>query len=105
MLKKPLPAVNPDRVYKSGAEIMDRGPMAERPLSDNHLPMASAPRPPRSARSASGGDPLLGEVRWRLFRREDLPARLRRLQRLEEVAEASPPRHNGIAPETRPEAR
>jgi hypothetical protein len=26
------------------------------------------------------------EVRWRLFRREDLPARLRRLQRLEDAA-------------------
>jgi hypothetical protein len=92
-------------VYKSGAEIMDRGPMAEWLSGGNHPPMAGAPRPPRSARSASGGDPLLGEVRWRLFRHEDMPARLRRLQRLEEVAEASPPRHNGTAPETRPEAR
>jgi hypothetical protein len=26
------------------------------------------------------------EVRWRLFRREDMPARLRRLERLEETA-------------------
>jgi hypothetical protein len=96
-------------VYKTGAEIMDRGPMSERPSGRHHLPMASAPRPPRSARSASGGDPLLGEVRWRLFRQEDLPARLRRLQRLEEVAEASPLRRNGSAPEnqrkTEPEAR
>jgi hypothetical protein len=28
------------------------------------------------------------EVRWRLFRREDLPARLRRLERLEQAAAA-----------------
>jgi hypothetical protein len=28
------------------------------------------------------------EVQWRLFRREDLPARLRRLERLEKVAES-----------------
>lgn len=105
MVEKPLPAGNPDRVYKSRPEIMDRGPMAHRPPSGNHLPMASAPRPPRSARSASGGDPLLGEVRWRLFRQEDLPARLRRLQRLEEVAEASQPRHHRTAPETGPEGR
>jgi hypothetical protein len=26
------------------------------------------------------------EVRWRLFRREDLPARLRRIERLDEIA-------------------
>jgi hypothetical protein len=26
------------------------------------------------------------EVRWRLFRREDMPARLRRLERMEETA-------------------
>jgi hypothetical protein len=31
-------------------------------------------------------DPLLQEVRWRLFRREDLPARLRRLERMEDAA-------------------
>jgi hypothetical protein len=31
-------------------------------------------------------DPLMQEVRWRLFRREDMPARLRRLQRLEDTA-------------------
>jgi hypothetical protein len=30
------------------------------------------------------------EVRWRLFRREDLPARLRRLQRLEDAALSEP---------------
>ena len=104
MIEKPLPAGNADRVYKSAAEIMDRGPVAQRPPGRQHLTMAGAPRPPRSARSASGGDPLLGEVRWRLFRQEDLPARLRRLQRLEEVAE-SERRRNGTAPETRPDGR
>jgi hypothetical protein len=31
-------------------------------------------------------DPLMQEIRWRLFRREDMPARLRRLERLEETA-------------------
>ena len=46
---------------------------------------------------ARPNDPLLQEVRWRLFRREDLPARLRRLERLEDTAfgpepQASPPR-------------
>jgi hypothetical protein len=34
------------------------------------------------------------EVRWRLFRHEDMPARLRRLQRLEDAAFPEP------APET-----
>ena len=70
-----------------------------------HLRMATPSRPPRSARSASGGDPLLQEVRWRLFRREDLPARLRRLQRLEEVAVQSAPRLNGSPPGKGPEGR
>jgi hypothetical protein len=40
-------------------------------------------RPPGRGRP---DDPLLREVRWRLFRREDLPARLRRLERLERAA-------------------
>src|SRR5688500_1468240 len=39
-------------------------------------------RPPARGRA---GDPLMQEVRWRLFRREDLPARLRRLQRMEDA--------------------
>jgi hypothetical protein len=30
------------------------------------------------------------EVRWRLFSREELPARLRRLERLERVADEAP---------------
>ena len=40
-------------------------------------------RPPARGRA---GDPLMQEVRWRLFRREELPARLRRLQRMEDAA-------------------
>lgn len=47
-------------------------------------------------RSASA-DPLVREVRWQLFRRDELPARLRRLQRLEDAAE-SERRRNGAAP-------
>jgi hypothetical protein len=39
---------------------------------------------------------MMQEVRWRLFRREDMPARLRRLQRMEDTA-FQPPR-----PEERP---
>jgi hypothetical protein len=35
---------------------------------------------------ARPNDALMQEVRWRLFRREDMPARLRRLQRLEDTA-------------------
>ena len=40
----------------------------------------------RPSGRARPNDPLLQEVRWRLFRREDLPARLRRLERLEDAA-------------------
>ena len=41
-------------------------------------------------------DPLLREVRWRLFRRDELPARLRRLQRLEDAALRE---RNGASPD------
>ncbi len=91
-------------MYKSPAQIMDRGPMPRRPAAATLHPMAGAPRPPRSARSPAGGDPLLGEVRWRLFRQEDLPARLRRLQRLEEVAE-SELRGDGAPAKPEPQGR
>jgi hypothetical protein len=50
--------------------------------------------PERNGRPPGRGrpdDPLLREVRWRLFRREDLPARLRRLERLERAAFGDPP--------------
>jgi hypothetical protein len=53
-------------------------------------------RPP--SRSAAS-DPLLREVRWRLFSREELPARLRRLERLEDVAFTSPPHVDGAGAE------
>jgi hypothetical protein len=45
--------------------------MADRHRRDNGRPRAN--------------DPLMQEVRWRLFRREDIPARLRRLERMEET--------------------
>ena len=49
--------------------------MADRRSEDGRPP--GRPRP---------NDPLMQEVRWRLFRREDIPARLRRLERLEDAA-------------------
>lgn len=54
----------------------------------------SRPRP--SGRTAAA-DPLVREVRWQLFRRDELPARMRRLQRLEEAAHAEA-RRNGASP-------
>ena len=53
-------------------------------------------RPPGRSRP---NDPLTQEVR-RLFRREDMPARLRRLERLEETAFSQPLEGN---PERPPE--
>jgi hypothetical protein len=55
-------------------------------------------RGPPPAGRARRDDPLMQEVRWRLFRREDLPARLRRLQRLEDAAfgpDGAEPRREG----------
>jgi hypothetical protein len=40
----------------------------------------------RPVTRSSADDPLVREVQWRLFRRDELPARLRRLQRLEDTA-------------------
>ena len=54
--------------------------------------MAEPNRPGRSRPN----DPMMQEVRWRLFRREDMPARLRRLQRLEDAAFSE--RRNGDRP-------
>jgi hypothetical protein len=53
----------------------------------------------KPATRSRADDPLLREVRWRLFSREELPARLRRLERLEEVAFKSRPDANGAAAE------
>jgi hypothetical protein len=50
--------------------------MSDRHRADNGRPRAN--------------DPLMREVRWRLFRREDIPARLRRLERMEETAFGAP---------------
>jgi hypothetical protein len=60
------------------------------------------PRPPTRAAS---DQPLVREVRWQLFRREDLPARLRRLQRLEEVADATPYMNGSGPPKSAPDGR
>ena len=54
----------------------------------------------RPGRTAADG-PLMREVRWRLFRREDLPARLRRLQRLEDIALGEA---NGRPPDAAPDS-
>jgi hypothetical protein len=62
--------------------------MVPRPLQRDP-DAAMADRRPAGARPSGRGrpdDPLMQEVRWRLFRREDLPARLRRLERLEDAA-------------------
>jgi hypothetical protein len=60
------------------------------------MPMAD-PGTRRPAPRSASEQPLVREVRWQLFRREELPERLRRLQRLEEVAAATPHR-NGSEP-------
>jgi hypothetical protein len=51
----------------------------------NPSPNLSDPRH-RTSRDAL----LHREVRWRLFSREELPARLRRLERLERAADGAP---------------
>ena len=54
---------------------------------------------------SGSNDPLLGEVRWRLFRRDELPARLRRLQRLEDVAAAESHARRPPAEKAEPDRR
>jgi len=51
-----------------------------------------APSFPMSVtRQRTSRDALLDrQVRWRLFKTEEMPARLRRLERLERVADRSP---------------
>ena len=86
-----------DRVYKRCVRILDSGPCPRRPpASMLKAPMADPSRRSPAARSASE-DPLMREVRWRLFRHDELPARLRRLERLERAA-AAEERRNGDAP-------
>jgi hypothetical protein len=54
----------------------------------------------RAVARTRANDPLMREVRWRLFSRDELPARLRRLERLEDAAHS-----NGRAtPKIEPEA-
>jgi hypothetical protein len=61
-------------------------------------------RRPRGGGGSASADPLVREVRWQLFRREDMPSRLRRLQRLEEIVEAEHRAH-GAGPGNTPPGR
>jgi hypothetical protein len=90
-------------VYNRGARSLDSRPWRRRRPRAILMPMAD-PRTRRPGARAASDQPLVREVRWRLFRREDLPARLRRLERLEEVAAASPHR-DGSEPGPRRGAR
>ena len=56
----------------------------------------------RTGGRTASADSLVREVRWQLFRRDELPARLRRLQRLEDAADAEF-RINGNSPESDPD--
>jgi hypothetical protein len=60
---------------------------------DTPLPKLSGPRQ-RTSRDAL----LHREVRWRLFNRDEMPARLRRLERLERVAAQAPGRRDEAGP-------
>jgi hypothetical protein len=51
---------------------------------------APSPSVSRLGQRTSRDALLHRQVRWRLFRAEEMPARLRRLERLERVAERSP---------------
>ena len=59
---------------------------------------------PRGGGRTTAADSLVGEVRWQLFRRDDLPARLRRLQRLEDVADAEARLNGAGSGEAAPES-
>ena len=59
---------------------------------------------PRPGGRTTAADSLVSEVRWQLFRRDELPARLRRLQRLEDAADAEH-RKNGSSPGGKPAER
>jgi hypothetical protein len=51
-------------------------------------------------RQRTSRDALLDrQVRWRLFKTEEMPARLRRLERLERVAERSPAKPRRTQPQ------
>jgi hypothetical protein len=100
-----------DHVYKTRRAIMDRGRWrgdARKHQNCGAMQSSGAygnagDRLRTGGRTASA-DSLVREVRWQLFRRDELPARLRRLQRLEEAAE-SESRMNGAGPGTEPPAR
>ena len=74
-----------DRVYKPPPAILARRRWPSRPPATN-LCVAMAGRRASDNGRPRANDPLMQEVRWRLFRREDIPARLRRLERMEETA-------------------
>ena len=62
------------------------------------------PQNRRTGSRSASDQPLVREVRWQLFRRDELPERLRRLQRLEDVADITPHR-NGSGPDHAQEGR
>jgi hypothetical protein len=83
-----------DLVYKPGRGMLDRGRLC---AVDARAILAQAMadgrgETGRQRNRARPNDALMQEVRWRLFRREDMPARLRRLERMEDTAFSERPR-------------
>ena len=83
-----------DRMYKRRRPILDRGRWRRGPAQRILAFAMTDTRGPGGGRPSGrprADDPMMREVRWRLFRREDMPARLRRLQRMEDAAFRPPP--------------
>lgn len=87
-------------MYNCSCHISDRWPWSPRP-SVRIIDEEMAFEENRPTTRSGSDDPLVREVRWRLFRRDELPARLRRLQRLEHAAAAESNGHRPPAGEPR----